>query len=359
MKASRPKLLPIASGAPPDARGVTPLIRAASAAPVIASRRGVEILDLPCRKILNRCGNEAMPFDWSINPYRGCEFACRYCYARYTHEYMGLEDPRLFETRLFAKTNAAEAFEAELPEGKILHGAVAIGTVTDPYQPAERNLRITRRLLESIAERRGLDVSITTKSDLVLRDVDLLREIAKANRIGVNVTITTFNRRLARLLEPRAPRPAKRIQTVKALAGAGIRTSVFIMPVLPGITDKAASLEAIVAAAARAGATGVAHQALFLRTSAKKTLLPFLAEQFPRQAPLYRKSYSGNVYYDVEYRKSLKDLMEALKRKYGLAGRGEAGAPAREPAADRLADRPSRRSPSAAARGAWQLALGF
>jgi len=358
MKASRAKLLPIASSPAPDSPGSTPLIRAASSAPLIARRRGVEILDLPCRKILNRCDNDEMPFDWSINPYRGCEFACRYCYARYTHEYMGLEDPRLFETRLFAKTNAAEALEAELPEGKTLRGGIAIGTVTDPYQPAERNLRITRRLLESLAKRRGLDVSITTKSDLVLRDLDLLRKIGRANEVAVHVTITTFNRRLARLLEPRAPRPAKRIQTVRALASAGIRTRVFIMPVLPGITDKAASLEAIVAAAARAGADGVAHQVLFLRTSAKKTLLPFLAEQFPRQAPLYRKSYSGNVYYDVEYRKSLKDLMEALKRKYGLTGRGEAGAPARERARSHPSE-PLSPPPAGASRGAWQLALGF
>src|SRR5262249_42875119 len=152
------------------------------------------------KSALNRCTSDRVPFAWTINPYRGCEFACRYCYARYTHEFMGITDTHLFETRIFAKTGAAEALERDLPKGRLGRGGIAIGTATDPYQPAERKLRVTRRILEVFATREGLELSITTKSDLVTRDIDLLTEIRRRNAVTVNVTITTVNRRLARLL---------------------------------------------------------------------------------------------------------------------------------------------------------------
>ncbi len=290
----------------------------------VGSSKGVTWRDLPCRSLLNRCDSERLPFAWTINPYRGCEFGCRYCYARYTHEYMGLEDARLFETEIFAKLDAPRALEGELRRGVGSAGGIALGTATDPYQPAEKKLLITRRLLEVFARARTprrLRISLTTKSDLVLRDLDLLREVAGRHDLAVNVTITTLNRRLARLLEPRAPRPAKRLLAVRELSGAGLTTGVFIMPVLPGLNDAPASLEALVAAASRAGASYLAHQVLFLRSGAKQVFLRFLRESYPRLSPHYRRTYGGSAYHTLEYRARIDNLVRASRQRHGLGSR--------------------------------------
>jgi DNA repair photolyase len=340
----------------PPGRRLTSLGRAASEAAVIKRRRGVEYLDLPCRTLLNRCTNEQMPFDWSVNPYRGCELGCRYCYARYTHEFMGLEESALFETRIFAKSNAADVLESELARGRTPGGGIAIGTVTDPYQPAERSLRVTRRLLEVLARSEGLSISITTKSDLITRDVDLLNAIRRRSDLSINISITTLSRKLSRLLEPRAPRPARRLEALRALAAAGIRAGVFIMPVLPGITDAPRSLESIVAAAARAGASHLVCQALFLRTSAKKTFYPFLSEHFSRLSPRYRKKYAASAYYSEEYRVRLAALVSALKRQYKFASRPKGTGALRQ---GERTDLPAERGWRPSAVASAQLALGF
>lgn len=338
---------------------VPPLVAAAAAAPHIGGRKDVTYRELPCRSALNRCSSPHMPFEWTINPYRGCEFACRYCYARYTHEYIGLTDTHTFETEIFAKAGAAEALEKDLPSGKPLPGSIAIGTATDPYQPAERKLQVTRRLLEVFARREGLRLAITTKSDLVTRDIDLITEIARRNSVSVNLTITTLSRRLARILEPRAPRPALRLLAVKALAEAGIRTGVFVMPVVPGITDASESLEAIVAAVARAGASYLAHQVLFLRDSAKKEFYPFLAEHFPRLAPRYRRIYGSSAYHTEEYTDRVDALVSSLRHKYGLGTRAGCDGAASTGDDGMAAGRPpSRPAPLEPAAGA-QMALGF
>jgi len=332
---------------PPGFVRAPTLVMAAATAPAIGGRNGAVYRELPCRSIMNRCDSSVMPFEWTINPYRGCEFGCKYCYARYTHEFMGLDESRLFETEIFAKTRAAEALERDLPPGKIIQGGIAIGTATDPYQPAERRYKVTRGLLEVFARREGLRLSITTKSDLVTRDLDL------RNRLAVNLTITTLSRRLARLLEPRAPRPALRLSAVKALSEAGITTGVFVMPIVPGVTDAAASLEAIVAASARAGASYLAHQVLFLRSSAKKEFYPFLAERFPSLAPRYRRIYAASPYHTIEYRRRLGVLMDDLRRRHGLRNR-----PARSEASG-TQDRSAANGIVEERGGQGQMALGF
>src|SRR5271154_5328253 len=225
--------------------------------------RGVEFIEMPVRQILNRCDSPKMPFRWTINPYRGCEFGCKYCYARYTHEFMGMEDGREFESRIYAKAAAPEILRRELraiPRSK----GIAIGTATDPYQPAERRFGRTRALLEVFAQEKGRRVSITTKSDLVARDVDLLREVARRNVLSINLTITTLNRRLARLMEPRAPRPDLRLAAVRALSEAGLSVGVYPNPILPMITDSEESLDALAAAARQAGAQYFGGGPLFL-----------------------------------------------------------------------------------------------
>src|SRR5580704_18017119 len=184
------------------------IARLASQNELLESKRAVEYFEIPARSILNRT-KPNMPFRWTINPYRGCEIGCKYCYARYTHEFMEL-DASEFEDKIYAKQAAAELLRQEL--GRVDRKEhSALGTATDPYQPAERRFGRTRAILEVFARERGRRLGLITKSDLIVRDVDLLCEIARANVLHVNVTITTVDEKLARLLEPRAPRPDLRL----------------------------------------------------------------------------------------------------------------------------------------------------
>src|SRR5579864_6400271 len=255
----------------------------------LAAKAQVEYFEIGARSILNRT-KPGMPFQWTINPYRGCEFGCQYCYARYTHEFMGMEDGREFESKIYAKAAAPEILRRELRKIDRSEG-IALGTATDPYQPAERRFGRTRAILEVFAQEKGWHLSITTKSDLVARDIDLLREVARRNMLSVNVTITTLNVRLARLMEPRAPRPDLRLGAVRQLASAGICTGVYPNPILPFITDSEDSLHMLAAAARQAGARHFGGGPLFLMPCAQKIFFPFLEQRFPKLAPQYRAMY--------------------------------------------------------------------
>src|SRR5271154_7345820 len=178
------------------------IARLAASSPCAEAKRGTEYFLLPVKSILNECHSERVPFRWTVNPYRGCEFGCRYCYARYTHEYMELDGAE-FESKIYVKKDAGPLAGRDLANEKIWGEHIAIGTATDPYQPAEREYGATRAILEEMAKREGLSVSITTKSNQVLRDIDLLKRIAERSRLSVNLSITTLRTRLARLLEPR------------------------------------------------------------------------------------------------------------------------------------------------------------
>src|SRR5712691_173215 len=192
--------------------------------------RDVEFVDMPVKQILNRCTSPRMPFRWTINPYRGCEFGCVYCYARYTHEFLELRDPMDFERRIFVKRMAGEVLQRTLSRTPIGADQIAIGTATDPYQPAERRFGLTRSMLEVFAAVGGLNLSITTKSALVARDLDLLCEINRRSRLSVNFSLITLKRRLQRILEPRAPRPSVRLAAIAKLTAAGIHCNVLMMP---------------------------------------------------------------------------------------------------------------------------------
>ena len=206
-----------------------------------------------------------MPFRWTINPYRGCEFGCVYCYARYTHEFLELRDPMDFERRIFVKRMAAQVLSRTLARTPIGSDPIAIGTATDPYQPAERKFGLTRSMLEVFAQLGGLELSITTKSALVVRDLDLLSAINSRSKLSVNFSLMTLNRRLQRTLEPRAPRPELRLRALAELSRAGIRCNLLMMPVIPGLTDAPAAIESVVRAARRAGASAVWWRSLFLK----------------------------------------------------------------------------------------------
>lgn len=299
----------------------------------IEVRNDVDYRTLECRSCLNRQTSARLPFRFTINPYRGCEFGCAYCYARYTHEFMELRDWQDFERKIFAKEAAPEHLARELASAAVRKEAIAIGTATDPYQPAQRRYGITRRVLEVLAEWRGLDLSITTKSDLVVRDLDLLEKIRARSSIHVNVTVTTADRDLARRLEPRAPTPEKRLAAVRALRQAKIHAGVFCAPILPLVTDAEPALEALFLAAREARAEYVMTNVLFLMDSAKKRYYPFIEEEFPSVAPRFRALYGGSPYAPPAYRRALDARIARLRERFAMPAwlEEEGPRPASEP----------------------------
>ena len=293
------------------------IARLAAQSPVLEAKSRVEYFSLASRSILNRCSSPRMPFTWTINPYRGCEFGCQYCYARYTHEFLELHDSREFEERIYAKDRAADLLRSELR--RRVEGAIAIGTSTDPYQPAERRFGVTRSLLEVFAAERGRSLSITTKSDLIRRDIDLLTLVARANVLHLNVTVTTIDPDLARKLEPRAPRPDLRMAAVADLASAGLSVGVFLNPLLPGITDGIANLDAVARAASGAGARSLGGGILFLMPCAQKVFFPFLDREFPHLAPRYRERFAHNPYLRGPYANLIRERVARIRARHHLA----------------------------------------
>ena len=285
----------------------------------------VEYFTLPARSLLNRCTGTRVPFAWTINPYRGCEFACKYCYARYTHEFMELREGADFEQKIYLKQHAAGLLRQELRRVKPGE-EIAIGTATDPYQPAERRYQVTRAILQELAQHQGLRLGLITKSDLVLRDVDVLREVGRRNQLSLTVTITTLKANLARLLEPRAPRPDLRLETVRRLNENGIHTGVSCAPVLPGITDSPRDLEALVRAVAEAGGKHVFANPLFLKPCSAAVFFPFLEQEFPQLLESYRRRYQDRAFLPKAYCQRLSQLMARLRRKYRIpSGKSQSG----------------------------------
>jgi DNA repair photolyase len=277
----------------------------------------------PTSGALSRCdsfhGRGDVPFEWSLNPYRGCEFACGYCYARYTHAFLGLDDPRDFERRIFWKEDLPRLLSHDLQRRVRPGQRIALGTATDPYQPAERQQEITRGCLRVFARHQGLRLSITTKSDLVTRDLDLLRVIAGRSSLHVNLSLTTLDRRMARTLEPRAPTPERRLAALRALAAEGIETGVFLMPVLPGLTDGTGDFEALARAARSAGARYLCHQVVFLREPTRRVWMDLLRERFPALVARYERWFSGGAYAEEDLRAAVARRVARARRAAGLA----------------------------------------
>jgi DNA repair photolyase len=293
------------------------IARAAHSGTTLELKRRVEYRDLASVRLLNRCTSERAPFEWTINPYRGCEFGCKYCYARYTHEFMEYRDPSSFEQLIFSKSWNAAGFRRELRSVKPEHW-IALGTATDPYQPAERRFGMTRRVLETFQSLSGFNLGITTKSDLVARDSDLLARISKRNNIRVTLTITTADTELARLLEPMAPRPQLRFEAVHRLAEAGVRCGVTVSPVMPGINDSRASFAAIAQAARDAGAHYFMGHVVFLQPCATAVFFPFLDQHFPALAAAYRRHFRKSAFIRGEYPERIQERIREVRKDFGL-----------------------------------------
>jgi DNA repair photolyase len=343
--------LPPADCPPPqDQTPCAPLVgiaRLAANSPTAETRRKSsekpEYFLLPVKSILNRCDSNRVPFDWTINPYRGCEFGCKYCYARYTHEYMEIDGGE-FERKIFVKKDAGVLLASDISRkysyqsknsGYTQAEHIAIGTATDPYQPAEREYKVTRACLEELVKREGLSVSIITKSNQIVRDLDLLRVIAAKSALTVNITVTTLRPRLARALEPRAPRPDLRLVAVKQLREAGLEVGVSASPLLPGINDE--ELEAIAEAAKAAGAQWFYSGVLFLMPVSARQFLPFLQKKFPKLAKQYAQWYSKDGYAPEEYRKKISERVRTIREKFGFFSKPWEGMrPASQPAQMKL-----------------------
>ncbi len=230
------------------------------------------------RKILARNDSPDISFDLSINPYRGCEHGCVYCFARPTHAYLGLSPGLDFESKLFMKPNAPELLERELSVPGYVPKTIAIGTNTDPYQPIERRHKIMRGILE-VLERAGHPVGIVTKSNLVLRDLDILSRMAERNLVKVALSVTTLDATLARVMEPRAPTPARRLEALRQLNAAGVPASAMVAPVIPAIND--AEIERILEAVAVTGVRHAGYVLLRLPLEVRDLFREWLIENFP------------------------------------------------------------------------------
>ena len=313
------------------------------ALPVVGEQKDIRYFGTVARTVLNGPETTGMGF-WSVNPYVGCAFGCAYCYARYTHRWVldrsANEHPErdelatardtmppwlAFERRIFVKQNAADVLRKALRHGSerhrsLLNGeSIVIGTATDPFQPAERRFRVTRSVLEVLAEHPGLTICIISKSPLITRDVDLLKRINRHSSLSVHLSLISIDRELARKIEPRAPTPEARLRALARLREAGIETGINVMPVLPAITDRRAALEQLVKSVAERGASYVNACALRLRSSARARYLPFIEKEFPHLAKRYWATYANDHKVSEQYAEGLRRRMRALCEKYGVA----------------------------------------
>lgn len=255
----------------------------------------------PARSIIATNDSPDISFDQSINPYRGCEHGCIYCYARPTHCYLGHSAGLDFETKLYAKTNGAQLLEQELAKRGYVPRTIALGAVTDPYQPIERQYQITRQILE-VLDRFNHPVGIVTKSALVVRDLDILARMAERDLVKVALSVTTLDRHIARRMEPRASTPQRRLEAIRQLSEAGVPTQVMTAPIIPGLTDN--EIESILAAAHEAGARDAGYVLLRLPLEIKELFREWLATEFPDRAQRIiglLQSMHGGIDYRAEF----------------------------------------------------------
>ena len=277
--------------------------------------RGIEFIEVEAKRVINRVPGGALPFDWTINPYRGCTHACVYCFARSTHTYLNTDAGRDFETKIVVKVNAPDVLRRELAAPRWKGEHIAMGAATDPYQRAEGRYRLMPRIIEALNERRN-PFSILTKGTLILRDLDLLLEARTVADVSTAFSIGTLDEDAWQRTEPGTPHPRKRLEAVASLNDAGVPCSVLVAPILPGITDGPAQLREIVAAAIDAGATQVSPILLHLRPGIREQYLPWLEEHYPDLLPRYLEMYR-RPYAPASARKELGARVASIVRSLG------------------------------------------
>jgi DNA repair photolyase len=296
--------------------------------PVLDQRaRGATFLGLESRSLLNSPATTGMAF-WTLNPYVGCELGCCYCYARNAHRWTAersgapvpddLTAAEAFERAIFVKRDAARVVRRTLDPAKLDGFPLLIGTATDPYQPAERRFKVTRAVLEVLAEYRGLEIWITTKSPLVARDLDVLQSLSARHRVSICISLITLDALLVRRLEPRSPLPHARLRGLTALAEGGVTAGVLIAPILPKLTDGWASLGSVMAAAKEAGASFAVGSALRLAPVARAGFLPVLEREYPGLVPRYRSHFGGRYGASRAYLSALDHRIKTLQAIHGF-----------------------------------------
>jgi DNA repair photolyase len=288
-------------------------------------KRGAEFVSLPIKSLLNSPQQTGVGF-WSINPYVGCEFGCTYCYARFAHQYVverggaprGDWTQDDFERRIFVKAGAADVLALTLRPGRMGGHAIAIGTATDPYQPAERQYGITRQILERLAQFHGLRIGIVTKSPLIARDVDVLSRLAERSELTIQISLITVDAPLLRRLELRSPAPGARLHALEKLAQAGLSAGVMIAPILPGITDDVPHLEALIRAAKNAGARFAGTTPLRMYGTVRRRFFPLVAAEFPHLLAKYERAFVTNGEMSPVYVSALKRRVTKLRREIGV-----------------------------------------
>ncbi len=289
-------------------------------APLSSGRNGVSYYEVKSKTVLNQVRSPHLPFELSLNPYLNCEMGCTYCYARDFSRKRNASGS--FDRDVYVKSDAATTLRRELrrlEQSGQLGKPLAIGTATDPYQPIERKRRVTRAVLEALADRGGVVVSVTTKSDLVLRDIDVLQELGKTGYVRVNVTITSPDRDLCRSLEPRAPTPRKRLDAVEELNRAGIPAGVFCMPILPDITDRSRDLRLLMCEAKAAGALYFSTRVLELRRGVRPAFFEWLQQERPGLVTRYRRRYADGPNPPEEISRRIEQMVNSLRAQYHLS----------------------------------------
>jgi DNA repair photolyase len=311
--------------------------------PILDERlRGTKFVSLAAKSVMNSPAQTGMDF-WSINPYVGCEFGCTYCYARYAHryvverardggkiseeefgEYRGPHGWEAFEQRIFVKQNVVSALDADMrryfrsagPSESL--SAIVIGTATDPYQPAERRFRLTRAILERLTRYEALSIGVITKSPLITRDIDVLQRLGGRSDVEVYVSLISADAALVRRVEVRSPAPTARLRALRKLTAAGINAGLIVAPVLPGISDDVAHLEALFQAAREAGAQFIHAGALRMYPGMRDRFLPVVAEQFPQLTERYARAYARHANAPRDYATALRNRVQRLQAKYGF-----------------------------------------
>ena len=279
---------------------------------------GLTFHEVRAKSALNHVpGESAMPFPFTINPYRGCSHSCVYCFARKTHEWLELDSGQDFDTQVVVKTNLVDVLRRELTRASWTREHVALGTNTDPYQRAEGRYKLMPGVIRALADS-GTPFSILTKGTLLRRDVPLLAEAAQRVPLGLGISMAIWDDDLHAGLEPGVPTPRARLDLVKTLADAGLPCGVFLAPVLPGLTDDVASLDAALAAIAAAGATGVTVIPLHLRPGAREWFMAWLSREHPELVPRYLQLFARRAYVPAEYRTWLAQRVAPLLVKHGL-----------------------------------------